>query len=97
MKNQSPSLDESTRACTGASLAIRLKHPNEYVKGEATNGMPFTITLKEKGQVLNDDAGRTWRDILHREALRLFGPTITRYFHHQGKTHPLYVFHKFHT
>ena len=44
--------------------------------------MPFTITLNEKGQVLNDEGGRTWRDILHREAFRLFSPTITKYFFH---------------
>ena len=53
---------------------------------EVSNDMPFTITSNEKGEVLNDEAGRTWRDILHCEALRLFGPTITRDFHHQGKT-----------
>ena len=57
--------------------------------------MPFTITLNEKGQVLNDEGGRTWRDILHREALRLFGPRITKDFRHQGKTHILCYFINF--
>ena len=91
-QNQSPPLDEQTIPSIGASFQPLLKHPNEYVKGEATNGMPFTITLNEKGQVLNDEGGRTWRDILHREALRLFGPTITKDFRRQGKTHILCFF-----
>lgn len=91
-QNQSPPSDEQTIPSIGASFQPLLKHPNEYVKGEATNGMPFTITLNEKGQVLNDEGGRTWRDILHREALRLFGPTITKDFRHQGKTHILCFF-----
>ena len=86
VQNQSPPLDEPTIASIGASLAPPLKHPNGYVRGEMSNGMPFTITLNEKGQLLNDEVGRTWRDILHREALRLFGPTSTRYFPQQGKT-----------
>ena len=86
VQNQSPPLDEPTIASIGASLTPPLKHANGYVRGEVSNGMPFTITLNEKGQVLNDEAGRTWRDILHREALRLFGPTSTRDFRHQGKT-----------
>lgn len=86
VQNQSPPVDEPVIESIGASLAHPLKHPSEYVRAEATNGMPFTITLNEKGQVLNDEAGRTWRDILHRESLRLFGPTITRDFRHQGKT-----------
>ena len=86
MQNQYPPIDEPTIASIGTSLAPPLKHPNGYVRGEVSNGMPFTITLNEKGQVLNDEVRRTWRDILHREALRLFGPTITRYFRHQDKT-----------
>ena len=86
MENQSPPLDEPTIASIGASLAPPLKHPNGYVRGEVSNGIPFTFTLNEKGKVLNDEARRIGRDILHREALRLFGPTITRDFRHQGKT-----------
>ena len=86
VKNQSPPLDEPSIASIGASLAPPLKHPNRYVRREVSNVMPFTITLNEKGKVLNDDTGRKWRYILHREALRLFGCTITRYFHHQCKT-----------
>ena len=86
VQNQSPPLDEPTIASIGASLAPPLKHPNGYVRGEVSNGMQFTITLNEIWQVVNDEVGRTWRDILHHEALRLFGPTITRDFLHQGKT-----------
>ena len=86
VQNQSRPLDEPTIAYIGASLAPPLKHPNGYVRGEVSNGMPFTIIVNEKGQVLNDEVGITWRDIRHREALRLFGPTITRDFRHQGKT-----------
>ena len=52
VENQSPSLDEQTIASIGASLAPPLKHPNGYVRGEVSNGMAFTITLNEKGQVL---------------------------------------------
>ena len=92
MQNHSPPSNEPTIISTDASPPPPLKHPIEYVRGEASNGMSFTITLNEKGQVLNDEAGRTWRDILHREALRLFGPTITRDFRHQGKTCLLYIF-----
>ena len=91
-QNQSPPSDEQTISSIDASFQPLLKHPNEYVKGEETNGMPFMITLNEKGQVLNDESGRTWRDILHLEALRLFGPTITKDFRHQGKTHILCFF-----
>ena len=67
-------------ASIGTSLAPPLKHPTWYVKGE----------VNEKGQVLTDEVGRTRRYILHREALRLFHPTITIDFRHQGLKHGSY-------
>ena len=76
-KNLSPLADEPTTVVVDGSPEISSKHVHEYVRGYAMNGMKFTITLNANGKILNDGARKQWREILHHEALRLFGPTIT--------------------
>ena len=67
-QNLSPLADEPTSVFVDGPPEISSKHPHEYVRGDATNGMQFTITLNSKGKLLNDEAGKQWREILHGES-----------------------------
>ena len=86
-QNLSHLADEPTTMFVDGPPEISSKHLHKYVRGNETNGMQFRVTLNAKGQVLNDEPGKQWREILHGEALRLFSPTMTKYFCHQGKTY----------